>query len=62
MFLNSAGAEEVASDVEEALGRRLYLRGQDQLNYKVCERERLSTPLHSVTAIEASQGPYETLT
>ena len=36
LLLNSAGAEEVASEVEEALGRRLYLRGQDQLNNKVC--------------------------
>eukprot|EP00963_Diacronema_lutheri_P005900 scaffold471_cov372-Pavlova_lutheri.AAC.3 len=36
LFLNYASAEELASEVKEALGRRLHLRGQDQLDCKVC--------------------------
>lgn len=37
-------AEEVALEVGEALGKRLYLVDQDQTNYKVCKREDTVLP------------------
>lgn len=34
--MNYASADKVSSEVEEALARRLNLRDQDQLDYKMC--------------------------